>query len=75
MRNRNGYTVYRDKTAHAPYLYNRETGEWISYDDPESVADKVRYAREHGLSGVMYWEHSCDPTRALLDAMFTAKGE
>lgn len=75
MRNKNGYTVCRDKTAHAPYLYNRETGEWISYDDPESVADKVRYAREHGLSGVMYWEHSCDPTRALLDAMFTAKGE
>ncbi len=75
MRNNDGYTVYRDDTAHAPYLYNAENGEWISYDDPESVADKVRYAREHGLCGVMYWEHSCDPTRALLDAMAQVKSK
>ena len=75
MRNRNGYTVYRDETAHAPYLYNVENGAWLSYDDEESVAEKVRYAGEHGLSGVMYWEHSCDPTRALPDAMAAAKAE
>ena len=75
IRNKDGYTVYRDGTAHAPYLYNAENGEWLSYDDEESVAEKVRYARAHGLSGVMYWEHSCDPTRALLDAMAAAKAE
>lgn len=75
MRGRDGFTAYRDETAHAPYLYNAETGEWLSYDDPESVAEKVRYAKEHGLCGVMYWEHGCDPTRALLDALYTAKNE
>ena len=70
-----GFTAYRDETAHAPYLYNAEMGEWLSYDDPESVAEKVRYAKEHGLCGVMYWEHSCDRTRTLLSAMYTAKNE
>ena len=75
MRGHDGYTVFHDKTAHAPYLYNAENGEWISYNDEESVADKVRYAREKGLCGVMYWEHSCDPTRALLSAMHRAKNE
>lgn len=75
MRNKDGYAVYRDNAAHAPYLYNAENGEWISYDDEVSVTDKMQYAIDHNLCGVMYWEHSCDPTRTLLGALFTAKNE
>ena len=62
--NKNGYTRYWDSEAHAPYLYNGN--EFISYDDEESIRDKCEYIKDKNLAGIMYWEHSCDPTRTLL---------
>ena len=42
----------------------------ISYDDPESLALKAAYAREHGLGGVMIWElGSDDAEHSLLSAV------
>ncbi|MBR5446621.1 MAG: chitinase, partial [Clostridia bacterium] len=70
---KNGFEVYRDNGA--PYLYKEETGEFICYDDPVSVAEKVRYVRDNGLAGIMYWEHSCDPTHTLLTAIDEAAKE
>ena len=67
-----GWIVVRDEVAKARWLYNPEKEEFLSYDDEESVADKVRYARDEGLAGVMYWEHGSDPTRKLLRAMSEA---
>ena len=67
-----GWITVRDDVAHARWLYNPEKEEFLSYDDEESVAEKVRYAREKGLAGVMYWEHGSDPTRKLLKAMSEA---
>ena len=67
-----GWITVRDEAAHARWLYNPEKEEFLSYDDEESVAEKVRYAREKGLAGVMYWEHGSDPTRKLLKAMSEA---
>ncbi|MCR4905278.1 MAG: chitinase [Clostridiales bacterium] len=64
-----GWRLVRDDVAHARWLYNPEKEEFLSFDDEESVAEKVRYARDKGLAGVMYWEHSCDPSRRLLRAM------
>ena len=70
---KNGYELYRDNGA--PYLYKEETGTFICFDDPISVAEKTRYVRENGLAGIMYWEHSCDPTRELLTAIDHASKE
>ena len=70
---KNGFELYRDNGA--PYLYREETGTFISFDDPVSVAEKVRYVKENGLAGIMYWEHSCDPTHALLTAIAQADNE
>ena len=70
-----GWITVRDDVAHARWLYNPEKEEFLSYDDEESVAEKVRYAREKGLAGVMYWEHGSDPTRKLLAAMAEAGNE
>ena len=70
---KNGFTLYRDNGA--PYLYREETGTFISFDDPVSVSGKVRYVKENGLAGIMYWEHSCDPTHALLTAIAQADNE
>lgn len=64
---KNGYVLYRDNGA--PYLYKEETGEFICFDDPVSVAEKTHYVKDNGLAGIMYWEHSCDPTKALLTAI------
>ncbi len=66
---KNGYTAHFDEACGAPYLYNEEKRVFLSYDDERSVAAKVTYAKEKGLYGVMYWEHSSDSSRKLMNAM------
>jgi chitinase len=58
-----------DDTAQIPWLYDADTQTMISYDDPESLAKKAEYVREHGLGGVMFWELSQDTDD---DALVTA---
>ena len=64
-----GWILSRDEAAHARWLYHPEKEEFISYDDEESVREKAAYARDKGLCGIMYWEHTCDPTKKLLKAL------
>lgn len=64
---KNGFVRYWDDDCQAPYLFDGQT--LISYDDEKSIEEKCRYVRKNGLCGVMYWEHSCDPTRTLLAAL------
>ncbi|MCQ2431345.1 MAG: glycosyl hydrolase family 18 protein [Clostridia bacterium] len=65
---KNGWIAGRDNGA--PYLYHPEKKTFLSYDDAESIRAKVAYVHEMGLAGVMYWEHSHDPKRILLTAMW-----
>ena len=62
------FTKYWDDTAKAPWLFDGYS--FISYDDPMSIAWKCRYVREHGLGGVMYWQHTADATGTLFDAIY-----
>ncbi len=64
---KNGWTRYWDDHAKAAYLFNGSG--LYSYDDPDSLRLKCAYVRERGLAGIMYWEHSCDESRALLSAI------
>jgi chitinase len=66
--NLNGYTRFWDDTAKVPWLYKASTKTWVSYDDPQSMELKGRYARTNNLGGVMFWELSGD-NGALLDAL------
>jgi chitinase len=50
------YVRHWEASARVPWLYDASTGTWVSYDDVESVGEKVRYVREKGLGGVMIWE-------------------
>jgi chitinase len=50
------YTRYWESSAQVPWLYDSTSKTWVSYDDPQSVAAKVRYVREHNLGGVVIWE-------------------
>ncbi|MBE9610033.1 glycoside hydrolase family 18 protein [Chitinilyticum piscinae] len=61
------YTRYWDADAKAPWLFDGE--HYISYDDPESLAWKCRYARARGLAGVFFWELMEDATGELLDTL------
>jgi chitinase len=50
------YARHWESDAQVPWLYDSTTGTWVSYDDPESVAAKAQYVREHRLGGVVIWE-------------------
>jgi chitinase len=65
--NKNGYISYWDDTAKAPYLFNGST--FISYDNIQSVEAKCNFIKDNNLLGIMYWEHDCDKTGQLLDAI------
>lgn len=65
---KNGYTAYWDEEAQAPYLFNGST--FFSYDDARSMKAKVKYVKEKGYGGIFYWEHKCDSTGELLDALY-----
>ena len=44
-----------DKVSQTPWLFNPKTKIFISYDDPQSIAVKVKYAKSKNLGGVMVW--------------------
>ncbi|HTI61272.1 glycoside hydrolase family 18 protein [Mucilaginibacter sp.] len=64
--NQKGYKYYRDKDAGAPYLYNADLRQFITFDDEWSVKNKCRYVKKNGLAGVMFWEYASDKKEYLL---------
>jgi chitinase len=65
--NQKGFIAYRDEEAKAPYLFNADTKQFISYDDEWSVANKCAYVLQHKLGGVMFWEYHSDRKGYLLN--------
>ncbi|MHB8206324.1 glycoside hydrolase family 18 protein [Mucilaginibacter sp.] len=65
--NQKGFKYYKDKNAKAPYLYNADTKQFISFDDEWSVKNKCKYVRKNDMAGVMFWEYSSDKKEYLLD--------
>ena len=53
-----GWTRHWDADAHAPWLLSDDGSERISYDDPQSVADKARWMKDRGMPGFFIWEMS-----------------
>ena len=49
-------TRYFDPIAQAPWLYNVNTGAFISFEDLDSVQYKINYVNNQALKGVMFWE-------------------
>jgi len=65
-----GFERRWDADARAPWLWNSETGRFITFDDPQSLSEKARFVRKYDLGGIMYWEHSHDPQEILLDTLY-----
>jgi chitinase len=58
-----------DRAAGEPYLWDRELGTFLSYDDPRSMTEKANFIKRLKLGGVMYWEHTDDPDETLLTVL------
>lgn len=64
-----GFMRYWDASASAPYLYNAQREQFVSYEDPESLALKCAYVQRMHLGGIMFWEYGADASGALLDTI------
>ena len=64
--NRNGFTRHWNAAARAPYVYNPATGEFVTYEDPQSLRAKLRFVKQRRLGGVMFWELTGDRQHQLL---------
>ena len=59
------YQRHWESAARVPWLYDPQSGTWITYDDPQSVRAKVDYVRERWLGGVVIWELFGDDGRLM----------
>lgn len=58
------FIAYWDDLAKAPWAFDGDT--FITYENEKSVKEKMKYVKEKGLLGVMFWEYKTDNTGALL---------
>ncbi|HTJ49797.1 MAG TPA: glycoside hydrolase family 18 protein [Cyclobacteriaceae bacterium] len=69
-----GFVKFWDEKAKAPYLYNAKEKLFVTYDDDKSMQLKTRYAIEHHLDGIMFWELSIDKEKdGLLNVIDATK--
>ncbi|KAJ6441705.1 26S proteasome subunit RPN7 [Purpureocillium lavendulum] len=57
---KSGATVQYDSVAKASYSYDSGSREFISFDTPDMVKEKVSYLKNKGMAGSMFWEASGD---------------
>ncbi|KJZ76818.1 hypothetical protein HIM_03695 [Hirsutella minnesotensis 3608] len=55
-----------DAISQTPWLFNRQTRIYISYDDPWSLQAKVDHGLSRGLAGAMVWSANMDGTEQEL---------
>ncbi|QPH41666.1 glycoside hydrolase family 18 protein [Pedobacter endophyticus] len=51
-----GFKYYWDDVAKAPYYYNAASKQFVTFDDPKSIALKTKYVIDRKLNGIMFWE-------------------
>jgi len=59
----------------SPTLFNPKTMHYISYDDPDSMCERVNYVKKKKLAGFMMWEIGQDYKRELLDTIINCYGK
>jgi chitinase len=71
-----GFVFYRDPVSKAPYAYSAELQEFATFDDPESIKLKTKYALEQKLGGIMFWQLTDDRKEGgMLHAITEGIGE
>lgn len=64
--NGNGFVRYWNDSTKVPYLYKAETGQFVSYEDEQSIGYKAEFIKSNGLGGAMFWELNGDRDGSLL---------
>ena len=64
-----GFERFWDESAKAPYLWDRDSCRFISYEDTTSLALKLHFVEDKGLGGAMFWEYSLDKNSELLNTI------
>nr|WET51958.1 chitinase VBCH01 [Vibrio sp.] len=64
----NGFEYGYDEQAQAPWVWNRTTGDLVTFDDDRSAIAKGAYVRSLGLAGLFAWEIDAD-NGDILNAM------
>lgn len=54
------YVRYWDSESRVPYLYSASKQEFLTYDDPQSIKEKVDYINQQGFGGTIIWDLSGD---------------
>lgn len=65
-----GYTRYWDDVVKAPWAYSAGQQAMISYEDPQSVREKIAYVKSKGLGGIMIWELAGDDRAELSGVIY-----
>lgn len=65
MVEKDGFTRYWDDVAKSPSV--RKGKIVYSYEDKESLSEKIKYLHEKNLRGIMVWEYTLDITKELVD--------
>ncbi|GAE32515.1 glycosyl hydrolase family 18 protein [Alkalihalobacillus hemicellulosilyticus] len=65
-----GFKRYWSEEALVPWLYNDDTKEVITYDDEQSIAEKMNFIKEYELGGAMIWEITQDRDGSLMEVIF-----
>ncbi|GEM56601.1 hypothetical protein B0A58_05565 [Flavobacterium branchiophilum NBRC 15030 = ATCC 35035] len=68
-----GWAKYWDNICKVPYLYNQNEHKFISFEDKQSIDEKVKFILAKDLAGGMIWELSQDErtTSPLLEQINT----
>ncbi|KAI9207683.1 glycosyl hydrolases family 18-domain-containing protein [Polychytrium aggregatum] len=68
-------TTYWDDKAQASYAYSASESLFVSFDDPQAISAKVRYAQSKNLGGFMVWPIDGDDANdTLLTALTSNPG-
>jgi len=68
---KNGFEIRWDDVAQAPYAINTRRRLLATYDDEKSIALKTKYAKDHQLGGIMFWQLMDDKFHnGLLQTMY-----
>lgn len=64
-----------DDEAKVPWSYSEKLRQFVSYDNRQSVEEKINYIKDHDLGGLMFWRYVNWPDNPLIDAMKELKSE
>ncbi len=63
------WKYFWSQEANVPWLYDKASQSFISFDDPRSLEAKAGYVKDQGLAGVMIWEIT-QGDQSLVDGIY-----